>query len=123
MGKKAKLFLNGEKLKVEGAQSQCSPQEGNGAKERETQPQSSPHKGNGAKENRKGIFLFVFFFFFLCKVCLCLVDLYVINFLFICIKFARCTRRGTTKQPISHYRGSNCARHEDERCRPSHKYS
>ena len=63
MGKKAKLFLNGEKLKVEGAQPQCSPQEGNGVKERETQPQSSPHKGNGAKENREGIFLSFLFLF------------------------------------------------------------
>ena len=63
MGKKAKLFLNGEKLKVEGTQPQCSPQEGNGVKERETQPQSSPHKGNGAKENREGIFLSFLFLF------------------------------------------------------------
>ena len=72
MGRKANGFLNGEKLKVEGAQPQCSPQEGNGVKKQETQPQSSPHKGNGAKENREGIFLSFFlsflFSFFLCKV-------------------------------------------------------
>ena len=40
-----------------------------------------------------------------------------------CVKLARCSRRGTTKQPISHYRGSNCARHGNERSQPSHKYS
>nr|POE51394.1 hypothetical protein CFP56_41761 [Quercus suber] len=54
MDRKGQLFLNGEKLKVERAQPQCSPQEGNEAKKRETLPQSSPYKGNGAEENQEG---------------------------------------------------------------------
>ena len=90
MGRKAKLFLKGEKLKVQGALPQCSPQEGNWTKKQETQPQTSLHKGNGAEENQEGIFLFLFF----CKVRLCLTDLYATNFLFVCVKFARCSRKG-----------------------------
>ena len=72
--------MNGEKLKVEGAQPQCSPQKGKGVKKWETQPLSSPHEGNVAKENREGIFFFY-------KVCLCLADLYAINLLFVYVKF------------------------------------
>ena len=96
MGRKTKLLLNGEKLKVEGAQPQCSSQEGNGAKKQETQHPSSPHKGNGAKENWEGIFLslLLLLLLFPCKVCFCLADLYAINFLFVCVIFARCSRKG-----------------------------
>ena len=36
-----------------------------------------------------------------------------------CVKFARCSRISTTKQPISHCRGSNCTRHGNERNQPS----
>ena len=87
---KAKFFLNEKSLKLRELSRNAHHK-----KEVERRSEKLSLKPHHTKVTvPKKIGTVFFFFFFSCKVCLCLADLYAINFLFVCVKFARCSRKG-----------------------------
>ena len=87
---KAKFFLNEKSLKLRELSRNAHHK-----KEVERRSEKLSLKPHHTKVTvPKKIGTVCFFFFFFGKVCLCLAYLYAINFLFVCVKFARCSRKG-----------------------------